>query len=118
MGQIVRVSKVKRLLAGMGLAAAVALPVLALPGNASATCYTSCAPSSHLTVVPPTQLPFTGSSGNDGGAPVTTSSTTGGSSSLPFTGADVEEIAALGLGSLLIGGVLVRRGRRHNQPLS
>jgi len=30
----------------------------------------------------------------------------------------VEEIAALGLGSLLIGGVLVRRGRRHNQPLS
>lgn len=112
MGQIVRVSKIKRVLAGMGLAAAVALPVLAIPGSASATCYTACSPPSHITVVPPTQLPFTGSAGNDGGV-----STTSSSSSLPFTGADVEEIAALGLGSLLIGGVLVRRGRR-NQPLS
>jgi len=116
MGQVMAVSKVKRVLVGMGLAAAVALPVLALPGSASAQCYTTCAPPVHITVVPPTQLPFTGSAGNDGG--VSTTSSTSQSSSLPFTGADVEEIAALGLGSLLIGGVLVRRGRRHNQPLS
>jgi len=115
MGQVMAVLKVKRVLVGMGLAAAVALPVLAIPGSASAQCYTTCAPPNHITVVPPTQLPFTGSAGNDGGVS-TTSSTS--QSSLPFTGADVEEIAALGLGSLLIGGVLVRRGRRHNQPLS
>ena len=115
MGQIVAVSKVKRVLAGLGVAAAVAVPVLVLPGSASATCsdpYTCSAPTSTV-VVPPRHvsgLPY------NGGVP--TVSSTSQSSSLPFTGADVEEIAALGLGSLLIGGVLVRRGRRHNQPLS
>ena len=31
---------------------------------------------------------------------------------LPFTGADIEEMAAVGAGALLVGGLMVRRSRR------
>jgi LPXTG-motif cell wall-anchored protein len=34
-----------------------------------------------------------------------------GSSSLPFTGADIGELAAVGAGAIVIGGILVRRRR-------
>lgn len=34
-----------------------------------------------------------------------------GSSSLPFTGADVAELAAIGAGAVVLGGVLVRARR-------
>jgi hypothetical protein len=51
-----------------------------------------------------------------GGTPGTTSasSTTiaNGSSSLPFTGADVGELAVLGAGAVIVGGVMTRRRRR------
>jgi hypothetical protein len=33
---------------------------------------------------------------------------------LAFTGADIEGMAAVGAGALLVGGVLVRRSRRHS----
>src|SRR5271170_5817749 len=48
-------------------------------------------------------LPFDGT---------TPSSVTPVSSSLPFTGADVEELAVVGLGAVLAGGLLLRRRRR------
>ncbi|MHB1519126.1 MAG: hypothetical protein ACYCVN_09350 [Acidimicrobiales bacterium] len=51
----------------------------------------------------PTQLPFTGPD------PHLANTTT---SSLPFTGADVGELAAIGAGAVLAGVVLSRR-RRH-----
>ena len=35
-----------------------------------------------------------------------------GKSSLPFTGADIEGLAAIGLGGVLAGGLLIRRRRR------
>jgi LPXTG-motif cell wall-anchored protein len=34
-----------------------------------------------------------------------------GSSSLPFTGADIEELAVVGAGAVLAGGLLLRRRR-------
>jgi LPXTG-motif cell wall-anchored protein len=34
-----------------------------------------------------------------------------GSSSLPFTGADIEELAVVGAGAVLVGGLLIRRRR-------
>jgi LPXTG-motif cell wall-anchored protein len=35
-----------------------------------------------------------------------------GTSSLPFTGADVEELAVVGVAAVLAGGLLLRRRRR------
>jgi LPXTG-motif cell wall-anchored protein len=35
-----------------------------------------------------------------------------GTSSLPFTGADVEEMAVVGVGAVVTGGLLIRRRRR------
>jgi LPXTG-motif cell wall-anchored protein len=37
------------------------------------------------------------------------------SGSLPFTGADVEELTAIGVGALVVGGVLVRRSRNRRR---
>ncbi len=47
----------------------------------------------------------------DGPAPAATT-VSASSTSLPFTGADVEELAVLGLGAIVAGGVLMRRRRR------
>jgi LPXTG-motif cell wall-anchored protein len=41
----------------------------------------------------------------------TSASMVNGSASLPFTGADVGELAAIGAGAIVIGGVLARRRR-------
>jgi hypothetical protein len=38
------------------------------------------------------------------------------SDALAFTGADIEEMTALGAGALVVGGVLVRRSRRRRLP--
>ena len=48
---------------------------------------------------------------NDGGSPAAVSPV---SSSLPFTGADVEELAVVGAGAILAGGLLLRRRRMSN----
>ena len=52
-------------------------------------------------------LPYTASP-----TPGVTSPTAATTSSLPFTGADVEEMAVVGLGAVLAGGLLMRRRRR------
>ena len=49
-------------------------------------------------------LPYDGTPGAT--APVSTAPT-----SLPFTGADIEEMAIIGLGAVVAGGVLLRRRR-------
>jgi hypothetical protein len=111
--------EMKRKLLGLGLGltlstlgvAAAAVPATA--AFADTTCYTGCttAITSPPTTAPTPQVAPT---------VVTTPAPTpteppvvkAAASSLPFTGADIEEMAAVGAGALLVGGLLVRRSRR------
>ena len=107
----------RRLIVGASLAVA---SVAMVPGIASADTTTGCVPAGSVTepsncVTTPT-VP---NDGNDGAvqtpvvAPVTgTPAPTVTTSSLPFTGADVAELAVIGTGAVLAGGVLMRRRRR------
>lgn len=100
---------------GRVLGAAVAVLLVAgfscTAAYADTTCYVGCAPSttSSSGVAPVTS---SSSATSSSGAQVRTSSTSG---VLPFTGADVEELTAGGVGALLVGGVLVWRGRRRRR---
>jgi LPXTG-motif cell wall-anchored protein len=106
----------RRLIVGASLAMA---SVAMVPGIASADT-ASCVPAGSVTepgncVTTPT----VGNDGNDGVvqtpvAPVTSvpPTPTASTSSLPFTGADVAELAVIGTGAVLAGGVLMRRRRR------
>jgi len=88
---------------GIAVASLAAVPSMA---GADTTCYTGCKPP----VVSPTVVPVaptTTDPGHTGAVATTTSS----SSSLPFTGADIGELAAVGIGAVVIGGVLTRRRR-------
>ena len=114
--------KARHLLIGGGMivasvgAALATMPVTANAASPSDTsCYT-CSPPPPPTT-DPNQLPFTPS----GGTTPTSSSTNANANvtqqqssitSLPFTGADVEEIAVVGGGALVVGAVLTRRRRR------
>jgi LPXTG-motif cell wall-anchored protein len=100
-----RVGNARKLIFGTGLAvatigasaaAAVIVPATAL-ADTTQTCYTGC---------------VTPQDANDGGvvAPATSPSDAG----LPFTGADIEQLAAIGGGAILAGALLVRRRRRAN----
>ncbi|HTZ10412.1 MAG TPA: hypothetical protein VMB72_15170 [Acidimicrobiales bacterium] len=107
----------KSKIVGMGVGLAMAtLGIVAVPvglayadtTTAPSTCYTGC--SAPQQVTPPVTEPPS--------APVTTPAVVAPtqaptSSSLPFTGADIEGMAAIGAGALVLGGVLVRRSRRH-----
>jgi len=94
----------QRICIGSGLALASVFSVPAVASAATANCYTGCTPPTvaNNSVVPPTTSP----SGNG-----TVTPTVSGSSSLPFTGADVGELAAVGVGAIVVGGILVRRRR-------
>ena len=97
----------KRMGIGTGIALASIFAVPTAVGAASTTCYTACTPPtvSPNSVPPPaTVTPVTD--------PVHTTATVNGSSSLPFTGVDVGELAAVGVGAIVIGGVLTRRRRQ------
>jgi LPXTG-motif cell wall-anchored protein len=59
-------------------------------------------------------LPFTGTPGAAAPAASTPTPTVAATGGLPFTGADVEEIAVVGLGAVLAGGLLMLRRRRSN----
>jgi hypothetical protein len=90
---------------GLGLGTVLTLAGVVVPSVAasadSSTCYTGCPappPSSH-----------------DGPPPVTKAVKVT-STNLAFTGADIEEMTALGAGALVVGGVLVRRSRRRRLP--
>jgi len=99
----------KKRLLGLGLGLAISTAgVVAVPTMAFAdsTCYTGCSgPSGGVTtqVEPaPVSAPI---------EPVAAPASGG----LPFTGADIEGMAAIGAGALVLGGVMMRRGRRHGQ---
>jgi hypothetical protein len=124
--------KTKLVGATLGFAALSTLGVVAIPalafgqttGNTGTTCYPVCpsptvTPSSSIptpTVVPPLVTPAVSTPTTTPVTPVsaktsapTQAPTSGG---LPFTGADIEGMAAIGGGAVVIGGVLVRRSRR------
>jgi hypothetical protein len=106
------------------------------------TCYTGCSPPTTIKTGSGggggtgtgggggsggTRPPVTKSNGGGGSGSSGSGSGTSGSSaakaqqtassggSLPFTGADIEEMTAFGAGALLIGGVLVRRSRQRRR---
>jgi LPXTG-motif cell wall-anchored protein len=106
----------RRLIVGASLAVA---SVAMVPGIAGADTATGCVPAGSVTE--PSNCvttPTVANDGNDGAvqiavAPVAaTPAPTTSTSSLPFTGADVAELAVIGTGAVLAGGVLMRRRRR------
>ncbi len=88
---------------GLALASVFSIPMVAGAATPDPTCYTGCTPPevSSATVTPTTVAP------SDPGS----TAMVNGSSSLPFTGADIGELAAIGAGAVVIGGVLARRRR-------
>jgi hypothetical protein len=95
----------KMRLLGLGLGSVLTLAGVIVPAVSasadSSTCYTGCTTPG----VPTTP---------DGPAP-TTKVDTVSTGALAFTGADIGEMTAIGAGSLVLGGVLVRRGRRRSR---
>ena len=105
----------QRICIGSSIAVASLFAVPAVAGaDPGVTTTTSCYPNSEqstvagTSVVPPAPS-GDGGSGVSGGAQTTAS--VNGSSSLPFTGADIGELAVVGVGAVVIGGVLARRRR-------
>ena len=108
----------RRLVIGSGFALASLVAVPSVVGAAGAT--TVCYNSMHE-IIPCAALPVVSGS-SDGSAPATTlprsgstlgTATPTSTTSLPFTGADVEELAVVGAGAVLAGGLLLRRRRRN-----
>ena len=106
------VARARKLLFGSGLmvstlGAGVVVVAVAVPTAAYAdpTCYTGCPPSQ--------------TAGGDGPAAVpvepATSVTSDASGGLPFTCADIEQLAAIGGGAVLAGGLLAHRRRRRSR---
>jgi hypothetical protein len=95
-------------LIGLGLGSILTLAGVMVPAvTASAdstTCYMGCTP----TTPPP--------SSHDPLPVVKTESVS--SSSLAFTGADIEEMTIIGGGALVAGGILMRRSRRRRPARS
>ncbi len=97
----------QRICIASGLALASVFSVPAIAGADG--CYMGCATPS--TVLANNVQPPTVGDGSGGGQAHTAASVADGSSSLPFTGADIGELAVVGAGAIVVGGVLVRRRR-------
>ncbi len=75
-------------------------------------CVTPPGVAGNSTTPTPGALPFTAAtSSSTSGSNSSEPGAVGGSSSLPFTGADIEELAVVGVGAVLVGGLLIRRRR-------
>jgi hypothetical protein len=105
-------TKAQRALAvacGPVLGLLLAVPVgglLAGAAGADSTCYTGCTtPSSGITNTPAV-------TSSDGATTSPTASTSPTSSGLAFTGADIEEMAIIGVVAIGVGTVLIRGRRR------
>lgn len=100
----------QRICIGSGLALASMFAVPAVAGADATGCYTGCTPSTvqniSVTPVTPVTSPTT-----DGSGPASNTAMVNGSSSLPFTGADIGELGVVGAGAIVIGGLLARRRR-------
>ena len=99
----------KMRLLGLGLGSVLTLAGVVVPAVSasadSSTCYTGCTTPGTAPTIP------------DAPAPATKVDAVS-SSSLAFTGADIGEMTVFGAGSLVLGGVLVRRGRRRNRVVA
>jgi hypothetical protein len=109
-------TKAQRVLAaacGPALGVLLAVPVGGLLAGAAGadtntTCYTGCTtPTTGITTTP-------AATPSDGGSPATTAKvvSTPTSGGLAFTGADIEEMAVIGVVAIGVGAVLVRGRRR------
>jgi len=102
-------TKAQRVLAaacGPALGVLLAVPLgglMAGAAGADSSCYTGC-------TTPTTGISTPAAVTSDGGA--TAASTTPTSSGLAFTGADIEEMAIIGVVAIGVGTVLVRGRRR------
>jgi hypothetical protein len=102
-------TKAQRVLAaacGPALGVLLAVPVgglLAGAAGADSSCYTGC--NTQTTTVTP--------AGANTAAAKTTDGPTTTSSGLAFTGADIEEMAAIGAAAIGVGALLVVRSRRR-----
>lgn len=85
------------LVLGLSIGASVVVPTVA---GADTTCYTGCSPTTN------------DGSGSGPTEPVKTTASVS-QSSLAFTGADIAEMTAIGVGAVGVGGVLVLRTRRR-----
>ncbi len=114
------------LTAGLAVASMVVVPGVAGVAGAAPNCPTTNSPTVSPSMTPPTpNCPIvvptvqgtntvvgpTTSGHQATTAATSTNPTTGGTSSLPFTGADVEELAIIGGAALVAGAVLMRRRR-------
>ena len=99
-------TKTKRIGIATCFAVATLLTVPTVAGAADTGCYTGCTPPT----VSPNSVPPPAN--HEPSNPPATTNSVNGSSSLPFTGPDVGEIAAVGLGAVVIGGMLTRRRHR------
>ena len=106
-------TKAQRVLAvacGPALGVLLAVPLGGLIAGASgadSTCYTGCSTTPTVVTSTPAIAPATGSTA---AATSTTAPVT--SSGLAFTGADIEEMAVIGVVAIGVGAVLVRGRRR------
>ncbi|MGD0320640.1 MAG: LPXTG cell wall anchor domain-containing protein [Acidimicrobiales bacterium] len=113
------VGKAWRLLFGTGLAvstlgAGIVAATVTLPTPAFAD--TPCTPTAYVGCVPPSQGTGGGASTLNATEPTTSATPDAG---LPFTGADIEQLAAIGGGAVLAGGgLLVFRRRRRSRTLA
>ncbi len=92
---------------------AAVMPAVAWADSGTTTCTPSAYP---LVTCPPPS--YGGSGGSTTPTPVTPASsaiayTNASAGSLPFTGADIEQMAAVGGTALILGSVLVARKRRR-----
>jgi hypothetical protein len=102
----------RRLIVGASLAAA---SMAMVPGIAGADPASGCVPAGSVTE--PSNCVVTPTAGGHVTDPVVTHTapavkTASTTSSLPFTGADVAELAVIGTGAVLAGAALTRRRRR------
>ena len=108
-------TKAQRVLAaacGPALGVLLAVPVgglLAGAAGADTTCYTGCTtPTTGITTTPAATPSDGGGADHDGKVVSTPTSSSG----LAFTGADIEEMAVIGVVAIGVGAVLVRGRRR------
>jgi hypothetical protein len=104
----------RRLIIGSGLAV-TSLLVAPTVAGAAASCVSPSTMNEPGCVVTPaiaaaSSTPAAASALPFDGTPAATAPTST-TSSLPFTGADVEELAVVGAGAVLVGGLLIRRRR-------
>ncbi len=109
--------RVRRLLAGSAVAAAMVLMSAGLAGAAVPTCVVPQTMQEPACVVVPTvagdaSTVSPSAAPSSDAVPGNTAPVATAPSSLPFTGADIEELAVIGAGAVIAGALLLRR--RHH----